>query len=44
MDARHIAYAALALLHEGGQVEAGVLAKAREALGLKLEEAPPHRR
>ncbi|TBH17575.1 pyruvate dehydrogenase (acetyl-transferring), homodimeric type [Thermus thermamylovorans] len=44
VDARHIAYAALALLAEEGQVEAGLLPKVREELGLKLEATPPHRR
>ncbi len=44
VDARHIAYAALALLVEQGQAEARALDQAREALGLKLEEVPPHRR
>jgi pyruvate dehydrogenase E1 component len=44
VDARHIAYAALALLQEEGKVGAEVLEKARAELGLKLEEVPPHRR
>jgi len=44
VDARHIAYAALALLAEEGKVPAKTLAKARKELGLELWETPPHRR
>ena len=44
MDARHIAYTALALLHGEGKVTKRTLNQARKDLGLKLEEVPPHRR
>jgi len=44
VDARHIAYAALALLAEEGQVPEKTLKAAKERLGLRLEERPPHRR
>ncbi|GAA5338556.1 pyruvate dehydrogenase (acetyl-transferring), homodimeric type [Thermus antranikianii] len=44
VDARHIAYAALALLAEEGKVPAKTLVKARKELGLELLETPPHRR
>ncbi|MEN2981897.1 MAG: pyruvate dehydrogenase (acetyl-transferring), homodimeric type, partial [Thermus sp.] len=44
VDARHMAYAALALLVQEGKLEAGVLERARADLGLKLEEVPPHGR
>ena len=44
VDARHIAYAALVLLVEGGGLAAAVLEEARQRFGLSLEEVPPHRR
>ncbi|BAD70008.1 MULTISPECIES: pyruvate dehydrogenase (acetyl-transferring), homodimeric type [Thermus] len=44
VDARHIAYTALALLHGEGKVTKRTLNQARKDLGLKLEEVPPHRR
>jgi pyruvate dehydrogenase E1 component len=44
VDARHIAYAALALLAEEGKLKGEVLEEARTRLGLSLKEVPPHRR